>query len=461
MPKKRVDDSKEEGVYYVTSQGNWYKAPKIDADLIAKHLENPYLAPALRKEQRMLFREKYSIEILDSEGESDPELAKQINRMCNRPEVRLWNAIQGSWRDIISWGPAIFNPVWGKEVSGKGTERQLIKLRRLRPESFISMGSAYSLIRNRILPGICLDTENNPHFFQTQSTGIIEDLQNILMITDPDSTEYGGTPGIIPIISPLNMLSFSWKAQMQKMNRLGAGGLFTLKLTNPTAADKEYASNALKNVSKDFLPQLRENMEWVNIDINDNATALDTIEVLKRLIADQFSPSSSISKEGTLIGGSANPEYQMYCDYIRGTLNWLEESWEQVLQQYLDKNGYEDYEAHIHIPGWTVDKTEVFIKLAIAGFQTKSASLNEIRVLLGKAGAPIQELDDAGIEKLITEYERLGPGSPVFAKAQLAIEAMKANPLDAYGVIERRKAKKIIQTALSTFGDEASAGEAA
>lgn len=447
---KRADSKPEEGSIYLDSYGNWYKAPEITADKISKYLENVYCRGALDRLQRMAFNEKFSIEVTNENGEPDEELSITIDKMVSAPDVRLWHTMQRAWRDTAEWGPALLNPVW----SYVGNEYRLIKLRRLPPESFSGTGLTSSYIKNKILPGILLNQDNDIEFWQKQTLGRITQLENVLMITDPLNGELGGSPLILPIIPLLSMLDFSWSARMQMCNKLGAGGLFFLKVTNPRGDDRQYAQRIMKNLSKNTAFQLRENMEVISVPISENNTAANTIDALSKLIIDHFSPASSIAKDGQILGGSSGPEWQMYQSYLRGIHAWLEEAFEQLLQTYLDVNQYTGYTVNITIPSPTIDRSEFLLKALGQAEQNKRVLPEEARQIYSSLGLDLPKLDEAGLAELAGQAENAASPdgmTPKLQKAKAVAEIVKACDLDPTHLISEEDAKAIVNQA---FGIE-------
>ncbi|MDD2404804.1 MAG: hypothetical protein PHI56_09710, partial [Victivallaceae bacterium] len=369
-----------------------------------------------------------------------------LEDMAASDTVQLDYALQRAWRDVAEYGPSLHNPVLDYE----GSEYRLQKLRRLPPESFSRAGATYSTIKNRILPGICLNTTSNQvEYWQSQSSGGVKKIENVFMITDPLSGELGGTPFIVPIVPIVTMLNFSWQGQLQKVNRFGAGGIFFLKVTNPKGDDRQYAQTILRNMEKNTAFQLRENMEVVNLGINESGSALETITELGMQIRQFFSPASLISKDGTLIGGSSGPEFELYMAYVGGTQRWLERACRRLLNPWLVANGYAPrYRIAVDIPSPTVDKSELLINLAKAGYETRSMSTNERREVLALAGAPLKPLDEEGLETLEHEYEGAAPLSPLMQKAETVAKVMNADPLDPYSVVDKKTAKEVVNAAL-------------
>lgn len=440
------DRTKEEGVIYVDSYGNTYKQPKIDAKKISQSLENVYLKGALDKLQRLLFNERFTIEVLDKNNNVDESLSVELSKMCEQPDVRLWWTVQRLWRDASEWGPGIVNPVWSRV----GNLYTLTKLNRLPPESFSGSGGAMSNVQNRILKGILINNSTGEiEYWQRQSNGRTVKLQNIVMLTDPLSAELGGTPIIIPIIPIVSMLDFSWQGQMQQVNLLGAGGRFFIKVVDPMPdnagtgfiGDVRYAQTILKNISKNTAYQLRGNMEVLSFPVSDNKVSIETIDALNKLVLDHFSPASSIAKDGTLIGGSSGPEWEMYQSYIRGTHAWIEEACEQLLYPYIEDNSLFGYSIRVTLPSPSVDKSEFVLKVLTVAMDKALIDVAEGRKILMDLGIDLTEKTDDEIAELGQNQEQL------MQMAKLVIDAGKTD-MDPEHLISQEDAQNIINKVL-------------
>lgn len=398
-------EAKEEGSVYVTSGGRVFvDTEEYNYEKVSKSLQNVYIRGALTKQQRTLFRDRkdFAINLIDSEGNIDIELSRHVLKMCSQPEVDIWTNMQKAWLSGAEWGQAVFNPVWAYE----GNEYRLVKLRHLPSPTFVRPGMSMAWVKNTLLPGISINQANELELWQTQSNGIIRKLENAVMLVDPTTTEFGGTPLIKPVLPVVNMLSFSWVGQMQQNNRLGAGGLFYIKVVEPEGDDTKYAQQVVQNINRGVAFQLRGNMELVNLGLNETRTAMDTIDALDRLIKNYFSPSSDIRTEGggALIGGAANAELELYLSYIRGQQSWIEVGFGNLLRPWLDVNGYEGYEIQIDIPEPSVDKHEQYLKIVKDGYETKSMTTNERRKVLSWAGVELEELDPIQLSELESEF---------------------------------------------------------
>lgn len=428
----------EEGTLYVSSAGQTFTQPRIDADRILKYQDNIYLAGALDKQQRILFqdRKRFAVRGIDENGEDVPDLTSALTAMCRRPEVDLWFSMQVAWRESATWGPALFNPVWNWE----GGEYVLQRLRHLPSETFSSAGGAMSIIRNPILPGICLGEEGEVQFWQTQPNGMVRQLTNVVMMSDPVRRGLlGGKPLILPVIPIITMLNFSWTGQMQQNNRLGAGGLFFIRVTNPIGDDKQYAQQIIKNISRGVGYQLRQNMEIVNLGIAETTTAAETIGILDSLIANYFSPSSAISREGTLIGGSAEPEYDLYMSYVMGQQSWVEAAFERLLDPYLAANGWDGCSVVVDIPEPSADMTKTWIDVVRTGYETKTMGLNERREALSRCGIELGDLTPEEQAALMEEFGVLSETAQEMGmrRAELMTRIAGIDRLDPYAMVSQ------------------------
>jgi hypothetical protein len=443
----------EEGTLYVVSTGQTFTQPRIDADRIRKYEDNIYLAGALDRQQRILFRDRkrFSVRGIDENNEEVPDLTSALTAMSRRQGVDLWFNAQVAWRESATWGPALFNPVWGWEEG----EYVLQQLRHLPSETFQNPGQTISQIRNPILPGICLGGGDEIQFWQTQPDGRITRLENVAMVCDPVRRGLlGGKPLILPVIPVVTMLNFSWTGQMQQNNRLGAGGLFFIRVTNPVGDDREYAQKIIKNISRGVAYQLRQNMELVNLGLSETTTAAQTIAALDHLISNYFSPSSSISKDGTLIGGSSGPEFDLYMSYIQGQQSWVESAFESILSPYLDANGWSGCSVVVDIPEPSPDRTEQWLSVVKTGYETKTMSMDERREALSRCGIELADLNDEERAKVLEEFGILSTTAQEMGMRQAELMANVAgiDRLDPYALVSREEQSSLFRRTLGLRG---------
>lgn len=359
--------SKVQGVAYVGGNES-YISEDIDVDVIQRYDKQNYFYGRSKKNQHnLIFPNPYILTAHDPDGEIDEDVTADMINMCSSKAVNLWLKMQMAYDDAFDYGPALFNPVWQYQ-DGVYT---LTELNHLPAPTFDSSpGGAYK-VSSELLPGIGIDDKGIIHFWQNNLDGKPEELTNIVMIKDPMGSGVTGTPLSLPILPLIAGAKFALNSQMQKVNRVGAPTPF-IRLNQPKPAsaandnmsDVDYAQVWLKNFSKDVLMPLRENMEIVDSYMDDNGSALETIEYLDKMMVDYWSPASMIAKDGTLIGGSSSSELGLLMRYISSVHEWLENAFEELLQVYLDANGYEGYTVSIEIPEPEIDTTEIDMKKA-------------------------------------------------------------------------------------------------
>jgi len=406
-----LESGKQSGTVFISSTGDYFSTPEIDADLIRDLKSNIYLAGIIRKEVLLVFTDNFSLEIKDEKGDIDEELSKSVADMCDAPDVQLWSAMQKAYSDIFVYGPGIFNPVWGYK-EGK-TEYILKKLRFLPAYTFKDAPYTDFTIQGEILQGIILNDKGKIEYHQIDQDGNVQKLDNVFVIKDPTAPEIAGKSIILPLIPMIAMIKFGWKAQMQQVNRVGAKILF-LKITEPQEAsdlngnvdDITYGTELIQKWGKDTSFVLRGNMEVIDLKIRDDSNNLEIINALHKALIDYISPSSLISGEKGVLGSSDTSREKLLYKYIKGIHTWVEAAFEPLLQKYLDYNGYKEYTVKIHIPAPEIDRSDLKAKQAEVLSKTRSGRINEIRALLDQP-----ELDEEGLEELKEEVESFNPPS--------------------------------------------------
>ena len=494
---EEINRADEQGIIYLSNFGNYYRVPKYTTQIIRKYQDNVYAAGVYHRQRNILFREKYKLVITDPTGETDTDectaimndMVKMLDAVMVQPHTYgLQAAIQMSWADTFWFGLSLFNPVWDWE----GNEYTLLKLRHLPAESFGTQPYGRPFLYSDIMQGIVISPyDGSVEYFQTLympqnnappgpvvSTQFLQTkLTNIVTIKDPSFPDLAGRPVMLPVFPLIAMLDFTWQAQVQRVNRIGAPVLF-LKIINPQGNDIEYGQLLLQNWGKNSAFQLRANFELVKPELSDSGSALETIEALDKLIVQYFNPSAQMQRgrSQTPMSGSSGSEKEMIDDYVRNVHQWLEEQWSHILQEYLDVNDYAGYTVMLDIPDPSIDRSEIELKQSIAGAQDGTMTTNEIRKLRGQ-----DELDEAGIEALRMDVEARKPAPMPFAgagnsepgqlpgaeqegekqpsalmqKADLALRAVKADELDPARFVEPEKVSRIVNAALdeSVFPD--------
>lgn len=424
--------TKESGVVYISSTGDYFIAPEITADSINDLKSNVYAKGIAQKQNNLIFGDKYSIEVLDKEGNQDEELELNITKMCDSVDVNLWAKIQIAREERFWSGCGLFNDVW-EYVENTYI---LTKLRHLPSNSFgIVPEAGDGLIYSQILQGITLGGTGEIEYWQVQDdSGIPIKVDNVFMVKDPTSTELAGTPIIVPMVPMISMLKFTWDTQMQQANRTGAKILF-IKVTDPQPAstlngnvgDIDAAKEILKNWGKNTAFPLRGNMEIIDPQIKDDSNNLEIISALNQVLIDYISPINLISAadDSARLGGSDSQRMEMIHRWIKSEHSTMEERFSELIQIYLDANGYDEYTVNVHIPTPEIDSSDIDLRRAEAGGQLQALGINEIRVLLGE-----EELSDEGLAELKEYYESIQPASPFSFKEEFSKEPIDHEPTE-------------------------------
>jgi len=443
---KTEKQTKESGTVYVSSAGTYYSDPDITAEKIKDFKDNVYGRGLAMKQRHLIFTDKYTVDVLDSDGETYPDVTTDILKMCESKGVRLWANMQRAYISIFWYGIGAYNDVWGY-VDNVFT---LTKLRHLPSYSFRAAPAGVNEVYSELLQGITLDDKKEIEFHQVvDDMGTVEKLENIFYVKDPVSDELAGESIVLPLIPVFNMLKFVWDTQMQQSNRTGAKILF-IKVTDPQPASKlngnvsdvAYANEIIQNWGKNTAYQLRGNMELIDPAIKDDSNNLDVIEALQNLVIDYITPTSYITSGAeNRLGGSDKQREELILKYIQGVHTWLEDQFEMLLNRYLEYNGYEGYTVKINIPSPSVDISQIQLEQANTGFTTKSLLLNEIRERLGA-----EVLDDEGIEDLLAQHERMGPAPMGFG--------MKEDTRDTKPPKEEKATEKDLKSAAEQLADD-------
>jgi hypothetical protein len=426
----------ESGVTLVTAWGSIVSQTDVSAADIQKYRTNVYANGVVRRQRYLIFTQAPIINVLDPEGEPHDELRDRIEEMTRWGEVDLYSKMVLAWSEIMWYGAAFFNPVWERD----GSELVLRKLRHLPSESFTAPPQGAQEIYSSVLPGVTIE-DGEIAFYQLRSLSDLAPvrLENVTMITEPTSQGLAGSPIMAPLVPIFNMINFGWTAQMQRTNRVGAPIVF-IRVTNGTAGDIAYAKKVLANWGKNTSFVLRDNMEVVKLDFNDSTTAMDVIRELNQLLIEFFSPASSLSKEGALIGGSDWGAAELVKSYVEGVHNWLEAPFQKILQYYLEANGYEGYRVTIQLPTPSIDRANIMLQQAVAGAQTRTLSINEVRKRL-----EAEEVDDAGLAEIAAQWDAFVPQQPMWAPAL----GCGGEQFNAYTLPKPKKSEKAVKRDLA------------
>ena len=445
----KVATKKEQGDIYISSNGAYFQAPDITVERLVDFKKNVYAKGLMMKQLHLIFNDACEFEVLDELGNQYEKLEQDIKRMCEAREVNLWAKIKMAWSDHFWFGVALQNEVWDYV----GNIYMFQKLRHLPAESFdLPPDNASMKVYSELLQGIILNSKAKIEFWQTlKLRGKPKQLKNITMIKEPTSTKLAGEAVILPIVPIISMLKFVWDTQIQQANRTGAKILF-IKVTNPQQAndsngnvgDMAHAKMILQKWGKNTAFPLRENMEIIDPKIRDDSNNLEIIAALNQMLLDYISPIGLLSSgdDGARLGGSDSQRERLIQKWIKSTHNWLEAEYSNMLQPYLDVNGYDGYTVRVRIPLPEIDMSELNLKRADSGTKNKVLFPNEIRALLGA-----EELTEERLTELEEHYARNPPDIAQFnvmstssikddANAEVALDFANMGKRLAAGTIE-------------------------
>lgn len=392
MAPKKTDKTLEQGPIWVAASGlTWQEKPTLDADEILKLRENYYWARTRDGLAALINRDRFTIEVLGPDLVADEEKTTALVRMVERPEVALWDRTCTILPDWFDWGKALWNDVWKKE----GQVWTLAKLRRLDPWLFRKRPTASRYVYGEILQGIVYNEETREvEYWATDSKDLTpKRIENVTDISDPAVPELTGRPMVRAVIAPIRMLDFSWGAQMQKVNRIGAPSV-AIRMEKWTEDDVAYAQKVAANWGKDTTYIPRPGMEIVPLNFTDTKSAETTIEMLAGMVIDYFSPAKLIASEGTLIGGSAGPELDITYGFFGSFHRKFESNLERLLQPWCDLNGWPEYTVRVHIPSPAVDRAELNLKIANELRASGLCDPARYLALLGEDGYSREEIEE-------------------------------------------------------------------
>jgi hypothetical protein len=418
----------QQGGIWTWSNGVWNTKNYVTIDKLYETVKNNYIADKMDKLKRLIFTERYSLEIMDPKDKPDVELSTYILKMQESQHNRMWSKIQMSWYDDTAYGISLFNPVWEHKTG----EMVMTKLRHLPAESF-GRGTTISRYSD-VLQGIVMNegTQEVEYWQRSRYFDAPVRVMNVFPVKDPTNPGIAGESKVLPITPLITMLDFAWKAQMQQANRIGAPVVF-IKVTNPVISlnrnDIQMARDILANWGKDTSFAIPGNMDVQALTTTETNVAQKIIQELTQRLDDYWNPSTFVQQKKGSMGNAGNSQKDFTELWVRGVHSYLEDEWSQIPQMYLDMNGYDGYTARINIPMVQGDRSQLDLQQATAAFTTRVGMVNEIRQKIG-----LDPLDDAGLAKLKEEYASMNPApapSP-FGMTNQASRAVakQADPLE-------------------------------
>lgn len=374
--------------------GDPYTKPLITPKLIDELSHNPYIVSALTKLRNLIFSDYYRIWVTDPDGNEDEQLTKVMTELAESQGNRLWVTMQQAWMDRRRWGCMILNEVWELD----GAVKVPTQFRRLPPETFTSpppaTGSKYKIF-NPILQGITVDDKGDLHLFQSIGGYKVQEVVNARLIKDPTDPRLGGTSDIEDLVGMLSMANYSWKTLMQKVNREGSPIVFPRVIKDRSGRIDNHlkAETIAKNWGKDTAFTITEGIEIESLNIPVNNTTLQAIDKISAFINDFFSPKSMLERSGGVaMGEGAGAKADLTRQFMQREHRWIEDSFEEIYQQYLDENMYTGFRVNIMIDKPEKDDSTVKIQQAAEGWRDKVLHYNEVRERLGAEPKSLEQM---------------------------------------------------------------------
>lgn len=390
---KKPSKTESEGV---VSGGVRNLPKKVTVETVREWTNSVYLAKNVKDFGVQIYPEPPTITVInDDKNEEVPELTKEIEQ--NFKDVRAWSAIQNVYPDIAFWGASL-NSIGRAKVDGRWT---ITEIRHLPAESFT--GYQAGTIINPLLPGITIDSDGNPMFFQTDyETYQTKLLTNVTSITDLSTPKYAGKAICYPLYRLMATIELVDTALCQQINRIGAPTI--MPQVNPDYTPrpskdeiKAWFTEFAKRWGKDSAFVIPPWATFPELRIRETTTAADLKAVLVKYINDYFNPLSAFQTESRALGTSDYTRGQVYADYIKSlqemSVEWLEREYNTILEM----NGYVNHSCHIELKRPTVDKSSAKMEQIKVGIAGRSLTKAEIR----------NNLNDLELQETTPELELL------------------------------------------------------
>jgi hypothetical protein len=247
------------------------------------------------------------------------------------------------------------------------------------------------------------------HYFQRDSQlGTVNELYNIIHAKPPNdfTSDLAGMPLFYPTIPVLNRLNFSWKCQMQRVNRVGSPSIF-VEISDPIVIvdddgcpipgkrnDYELANLILSNWGTNNSFAIPSNMKIIELKAHESDSAMETIHELSKLIVNQWSPTEQISTDGnSKLGGSQEAATTLLINFITGFHRHIAKVFKSLVLDILEYNGFKNYSVNLYFPKPEFRNSEIDLERAKEGREGGTISRNEHRVLIGYEPESEEDLD--------------------------------------------------------------------
>lgn len=334
--------------------------------------------------------------------------------------------------DVITYGSAIFEVVWGEDEDGWVVP---VILQRLPAASFATAPSFVTgnenYVTGHLLKGIVYDRQENRYrYFQTQDrTGKQVEIpaENIIHIKDARSSFVDGEPYVQGIVATISQLEFVRKRMMQTVSRVGAPPML-VKVGLPPEVTKrleetgEGVTGALpgegRTIGDAMFSQLWElgaaiaqepspdvatvvpngiDIEWQRPSVPLNPTDID--QYLIREAVSHIFPRDVLEVLSNAISTSAAPLLDLLKIMVQGWQQICSIPFEnKVWTKMLELNGYEGYRVEMEWASIIPEDPRVKVEQALTFFNAHIITLDEARNMLG-----LPPLDEEGKKQLFDE----------------------------------------------------------
>jgi len=407
----------EEGIVYVasTDSTSYVVNNAVSVEKLSRLRNNVYGRGLTLKLENLVFErvDEAFIEVLSRKTYKPAEnIQMEIN--SNFDDIDYRSKLKLAWNETVWLGKGIFNHTWRQEDN----KTYINELRHLPSRSFNNPPPNVMNEYTDLLKGIYYNVKTKQKEYWQTTNNLLEGLMPaqlnpdyIIEMGDPAHLDIAGDPIIRPLVPVLEMMSYVWTTEMQRVNRVGAPFMF-IKITKPQAAnekngnvsDIDYAKRIMQYTSKNNSYPLRENMEIVWPDFKESTSTTDVIYTLTHLLMDYCTPVGFVSKEGRLISHNTD-DSDIYWAYTKGQHRWLELALQPLIDMWLKFNGYDkEYIAYLKFPKIGRTKAEIMLRQAELIARTRGGSIHEFRERLELAAK-----DDATLETYAQQWAKILP----------------------------------------------------
>mgnify|MGYP001258103471 CR=1 FL=1 len=397
------------------------------------------------------------------EEQVDADATKKIQSKIEALDRKVKTAILSAQAmyDVMTYGSAIFEIVWGTDDDGWTipTAVQRLPAASFRISPAHVTGNTNRYVVGNLLKGIIfdkkpVDADGNPketgemQYWQVQDssglsvTPVQIPTENIIHIKDARSSFVDGEPYLAGITASISQWEFIRKRFMQTISRVGtppvkitvgvpqrylgndpnaAQQISALPGSSETLADDmmtqlwTYAEALAQNVSADMATVVPEgiNYDWQRPTVPINPTDPDQY-IIREIIGHIF-PRDVLDVLGSAISTSSQPLLDLLKLMVQGWQALCSVPFETELwTKFLEYNGFEGYRIELEWAPLVSPDKQKDVSMALQKFNLHLITLKEAR---SEVGLETSEEDEAKLKEEYTFYrtggqQQGGPGGP-------------------------------------------------